>query len=115
MIDALADEDIGVTTTLDEDETELFGVRKDKEHTRDGTAIWYYENGNKYKEYEYKDGWLHGSYKIWWEDGEKNTVGERSTTWIDGVVGGEGEKEKRKGTWKYYDEEGTETETVWSE
>jgi len=115
MIDALADEDIGVTTTLDEDETELFRVRKDNEHTLDGTAIWYYENGNKYKEYEYKDGWLHGSYKIWWEDGEKNTVGERSTTWIDGVVGGEGEKEKRKGTWKYYDEEGTETETVWSE
>ena len=107
MIDALVDEDIGATTTLEE-----FSA---PEHTHEGTSIWYWPNGNKYKEYEYKDGWLHGSYKIWWEDGEKNTVGERSTTWIDGVVGGEGEKEKRKGTWKYYDEEGTETETVWSE
>ena len=106
--DALADEDVGSKITLEEFETPSGPYR-------DGVAIWYWPNGNKHREYTYVNGYLHGSYKIWWEDGEKNTVGERSTTWIDGVVGGEGEKEKRKGTWKYYDEEGTETETVWSE
>ena len=63
---------------------------------------------------------MHGSYKIWWEDGEKNTVGERITTWKDARTPSgahiEGDNvEQRKGTWKYYDEEGTETETVWSE
>ena len=103
MTDALADEDIGATTTLEE-----FSA---PESSKDGISIWYYPNGNKYKEYTLLNGCYHGSYKIWWEDGEKNTIGERSTTWIEGDV----QKEKRKGTWKYYDEEGTETEIVWSE
>jgi antitoxin component YwqK of YwqJK toxin-antitoxin module len=112
MPDALDDKTVGDKITLEEYET--------AEHTQDGTAIWYYPNGNKYKEYEYKDGWLQGSYKIWWEDGEKNTVGERSTTWKDdrtpSPVHIEGDNvERRVGTWKYYDEEGTETETIWSE
>jgi hypothetical protein len=112
MIDALVDEDIGATTTLEE-----FTA---PEHTHEGTSIWYWSNGNKYKEYEFKDGWLHGSYKIWWEDGEKNTIGERSTTWKDdrtpSPVHIEGDNvEQRIGTWEYYDEEGNKTETVWSE
>jgi len=112
MPDALDDKDVGDKITLEEYES--------PEHTRDGISIWYWPNGNKYKEYNFSKGWLHGSYKIWWEDGEKNTVGERSTTWKDdrtpSPVHIEGDNvEQRIGTWEYYDEEGTETEIVWSE
>ena len=111
MPDALSDKDVGDKITLEEYET--------PEHTRDGTAIWYYPNGNKYKEYEYKNGWLHGSYKIWWKNGNINTIGEKSTTWKDdrtpSPVHMEGDNvEQRIGTWKYYDEEGNETKIVWS-
>ena len=105
MTDALADEDIGATTTLEE-----FSA---PESSKDGISIWYYPNGNKYKEYTLLNGCYHGSYKIWWEDGTKNTVGERKTTWED--VDTEQHLHERIGTWKYYDEEGTETEIVWSE
>jgi len=105
MIDALVDEDIGATTTLEE-----FTA---PERSKDGISIWYYPNGNKYKEYTLLNGCYHGSYKIWWSDGTINTVGERKTTWKD--VDTEQKQDERIGTWKYYDEEGTETEIVWSE
>ena len=95
MPDALDDKDVGDKITLEEYEA--------PEKTHDGTSIWYWPNGNKYKEYEFKDGWLHGSYKIWWENGNINTTGERKST-VE-------KKEVRIGTWEYYDEEGNKTET----
>ena len=99
MPDALDDEDVGTKITLEEYET--------GEHNRDEIAIWYWPNGNKWKEYTYVNGWLDGSYKIFYENGDPNTVGERDS--IDD------KKEVRIGTWEYYDEEGNKTETVWSE
>jgi hypothetical protein len=99
MPDALDDEDVGTKITLEEYKT---GERK-----IDGTAIWYWPNGNKWKEYGIVNGNLHGSYKIWWENGDIDTIGERKST--------DKEIEIRIGTWEYYDKEGNKTETVWSE
>ena len=99
MPDALDDEDVGTKITLEEYETD--------DNTKDGIAIWYWENGNKWKEYTFVNGYLDGSYKIFYENGNTNTVGERDT------IGDK--KEVRIGTWEYYDEEGNKTETVWSE
>ena len=99
MPDALDDEDVGTKITL--------GVYNTGERKINGTAIWYWPNGNKYKEYGIVNGNLHGSYKIWWENGDINTIGERKST--------DKEIEARIGTWEYYDEEGNKTETVWSE
>ena len=116
MPDALDDEDIGTKITLEEYET--------GEHVRDGIAIWYWENGNKWKEYNYENGWLHGSYKIFYKDGSANTIGERITTWqyAPPSPGNESNEdapednpEGRIGIWEYYDEEGNKTETIWSE
>ena len=56
MPEALDDETVGTKISPEEYET--------GENNRDGTAIWYWENGNKWKEYNYVNGWLDGSYKI---------------------------------------------------
>ena len=71
------------------------------ESNRDGIAIWYHENGNIHKKYNYKDGWLIGSYEIFWESGNIRVKGQR--TRIDN------EEEVRIGIWKDYDEEGNIT------
>ena len=99
MPDALDDEDVGTKITLEEYETD--------DNTKDGIAIWYWENGNKWKEYTFVNGYLDGSYKIFYENGNTNTVGERDT------IGDK--KEVRIGTWEYYDEDGNKTEIIWSE
>ena len=49
------------------------------ENNRDGIAIWYHENGNIHKKYDYKDGWLDGLYEIYWENGNIRVKGERAT------------------------------------
>jgi|ETNmetMinimDraft_5_1059913.scaffolds.fasta_scaffold21713_3 hypothetical protein len=99
MPDALDDEDVGTKITLEEYETD--------DNTKDGIAIWYWENGNKWKEYTFVNGYLDGSYKIFYENGDIRVKGERDT------IGDK--KEVRIGTWEYYDEDGNKTETIWSE
>jgi len=98
MPEALDDETVGTKISPEEYET--------GEHNRDGIAIWYWENGNKWKEYTYVNGWLDGSYKIFWENGDIRVNGERDTIGT--------EKEVRIGTWEEYDEEGNKTEIIWS-
>ena len=79
--------------------TEIFPKEYETgEHDRDGMAIWYHENGNIHKKYDYKDGWLDGLYEIYWENGDIRVKGERAT------IGDR--KEVRVGTWLEYDENG---------
>ena len=96
MPEELIDKQIGTVIFPEEYET--------GENNRDGIAIWYHENGNIHKKYDYKDGWLNGSYEIYWENGDIRVRGERATIGT--------EKEVRIGTWEEYDEEGNKTEII---
>lgn len=79
--------------------TEIFPEEYETgQYDRDGIAIWYHENGNVYKKYNYIDGWLDGLYEIYWENGDIRVKGERAT------IGDR--KEVRVGTWLSYDEDG---------
>lgn len=139
--DALEDEDVGSKITLEEPDS-TYPFYETPDNNRDGIAIWYWPNGRKKNEFTYVNGYLHGSCKQWYENGDPCTIGQRTTGLITNCVARtenstgvkhteETLKKKREnnqyghewnfatdnksGTWKFYDKEGTETIGVYNE
>jgi len=58
-------------------------IHKDK---KEGNFVWYYSNGKKSTERNYKSGKLNGVYKRWYENGQQELLGfyknnKRDSTW----------------------------------
>ena len=70
----------------------IFNIFKKK--TKDGECIWYYENGKKFKQENYKDGILHGETIGYHQNGEIGKVGEHKNG-------------KKDGDFIYYNEDGS--------
>jgi len=53
---------------------------------REGIFTWYYPDGNKQQECEYKDNQLNGAFQEWYEDGQVKTKESFSEGLIDGPL-----------------------------
>src|SRR5688500_18058120 len=64
-----------------------------KNEKRNGLWTYWYPNGNKWSECEYKEGLKHGRTTVWYENGKKRYEGYYT-------------EDKKSGEWKYWDEAG---------